>query len=73
MSYTVVTLSPETRMKEVYTILREKGHMGIPVLDVCRLVGMISRRDFGKTKKVDIKCPGEGVYDYESNYDKTRR
>ena len=73
MSYTVVTLSPETRMKEVYTILREKGHMGIPVLDDGRLVGMISRRDFGKAKKVGIKCPGEGVYDHESNYDKTRR
>lgn len=53
--------------------MREKGHMGIPVLDDCRLVGMVSRRDFGKTKKVDIKCPGEDVYDHECNYDKTRR
>jgi CBS domain-containing protein len=51
MSYPVVTLSPDTRMKEVYTILREKGHMGIPVLDDGRLVGIISRRDFWKAKK----------------------
>jgi CBS domain-containing protein len=51
MSYPVVTLSPDTRMKEVYTILREKGHTGIPVLDGSRLVGIISRRDFFKAKK----------------------
>ena len=38
-------------MKEVNTILREKGHTGIPVLDGGRLVGIISRRDFGKVKK----------------------
>ena len=51
MSYPVVTVSPETRMKEVYTILREKGHMGIPVLDGGRFAGIISRRDFWKAKK----------------------
>ena len=51
MSYPVVTLSPDTRMKEVYTILIEKGHTGIPVLDGDRLVGIISRRDFWKAKK----------------------
>jgi CBS domain-containing protein len=51
MSYPVVTLSPDTRMKEVYTILREKGHTGIPVLDDGRLAGIISRRDFLKEKK----------------------
>ena len=51
MSYPVVTLSPDTRMKKAYTILREKGHMGIPVLDDGGLVGIISRRDFWKAKK----------------------
>ena len=51
MSYPVVTLSPQTRMKKVYTILREKGHTGIPVLDDGKLVGIISRRDFWKAKK----------------------
>ena len=51
MSYPVVTVSPETRMKEVYTVLREKGHMGIPVMDDGRLVGIISRRDFWRARK----------------------
>ena len=51
MSYPVVTVSPETRMKDVHGILREKGHMGIPVLDDGGLVGIISRRDFWKAKK----------------------
>jgi len=51
MSYPVETLSSETRMKKVYTILREKGHMGIPVLDGGRFAGIISRRDFWKAKK----------------------
>ena len=51
MSYPVVTLSPETRMEKVYTVLREKGHMGIPVIEDVRLVGVISRRDFWKAKK----------------------
>jgi nanoRNase/pAp phosphatase (c-di-AMP/oligoRNAs hydrolase) len=51
MSYPVVTVSPETRMKEVYTVLREKGHMGIPIMDDGRLVGIISRRDFWRAKK----------------------
>jgi len=51
MSYPVVTVSSETRMKKVYTVLREKGHMGIPVMDDGRLVGIISRRDFWRAKK----------------------
>ena len=51
MSYPVVTIAPDTRMKEISTILREKGHTGIPVLDGGSLVGIISRRDFWKAKK----------------------
>ena len=51
MIVNVVTLTPDTRMKEVSTILREMGHTGIPVLDGDRLVGIISRRDFWKAKK----------------------
>ena len=58
MSYPVVTVSPETRMREVYTVLREKGHMGIPVMDDGRLVGIISRRDFWRAKKTSaINAP----------------
>jgi len=58
MSYPVVTVSTETRMKDVYDILREKGHMGIPVEDGHRLVGIISRRDFWKAKKTSaLKAP----------------
>ena len=61
MSYPVVTVSPETRMKEVYTVLREKGHMGIPVMDDGRLVGIISRRDFWRAKKTSaINSPVKG-------------
>ncbi|MGD9065181.1 MAG: CBS domain-containing protein, partial [Desulfobacterales bacterium] len=51
MSYPVMTVSSETRMKQVFTILSENGHMGIPVLDSGRLVGIISKRDFWKAKK----------------------
>ncbi|MDJ0986650.1 MAG: CBS domain-containing protein [Desulfobacterales bacterium] len=51
MSYPVVTVSPKTKMKQVYSILNEKGHMGLPVLDEGRLVGIISKRDFWKAKK----------------------
>ena len=58
MSYPVVTVSPETRMKEVYTVLREKGHMGIPLMDDGRFVGIISRRDFWRAKKTSaINAP----------------
>ena len=58
MSYPVVTVSPETKMKEVFAILREKGHMGVPVEDSGRLAGIISRRDFWKAKKASaLKAP----------------
>ena len=51
MSYPVVTVSSETRMKQVFKILSENEHMGIPVLDSGRLVGIISKRDFWKARK----------------------
>lgn len=52
MSYPVVTLTPDTRMKEVSTILREKGHTGIPVLDGGSLVAALYQDGiFGKQKK----------------------
>ena len=51
MSYPVVTVSPDTKMTQIQDILSEKGHTGLPVLDEGRLVGIISKRDFRKTKK----------------------
>lgn len=58
MSYPVVTVSPETKMSQAYTLLSEKGHKGLPVLDEDRLVGIISKRDFWKAKKPSaLKAP----------------
>lgn len=51
MSFPVVTVAPDTPMKEVAGLLRKKGITGIPVSDNGRLVGMISRRDFRKIKR----------------------
>jgi len=58
MSYPVVAVSSGTRMNKVYAILKEKGHMGIPVLENGRLAGIISRRDFRKVRKRSgLKAP----------------
>ena len=51
MSYPVISASPDTTMKEVALILREKGCTGIPVVEGEQVVGVISRRDFKKVKK----------------------
>ena len=51
MSYPVFAISPETKMKEVALLLREKGCTGFPVTDNGIVVGMISRRDFKKVKQ----------------------
>jgi nanoRNase/pAp phosphatase (c-di-AMP/oligoRNAs hydrolase) len=50
MSFPVLSVPPDMRMKDVALILREKGCTGIPVIDNDRLVGMISRRDFRKVR-----------------------
>ena len=58
MSFPVHTVTPETRMEEVALMLRTKGITGIPVVNGERVVGMISRRDFRKMRKVSqIKAP----------------
>jgi nanoRNase/pAp phosphatase (c-di-AMP/oligoRNAs hydrolase)/CBS domain-containing protein len=58
MSFPVQTVTPETRMEEVALMLRTKGITGIPVVNGERVVGMISRRDFRKMRKVSqIKAP----------------
>jgi CBS domain-containing protein len=51
MSFPVITVPPDTPMKTVASILREKGCTGLPVVENNTLVGMISRRDFRKVKK----------------------
>ena len=51
MSFPVTTVSPETPMKEVALLLREKGSTGFPVVDGSKVAGIISRRDFKKMRK----------------------
>jgi len=53
MSFPVLSVSPETSMREVALILRKKGYSGVPVVDEGRLVGIISRRDFRKIRRDD--------------------
>jgi tRNA nucleotidyltransferase (CCA-adding enzyme) len=51
MSFPVYTVSPDTSMKKVASMLRDKGCTGFPVVENEKLVGMISRRDFKRVKK----------------------
>ena len=51
MSFPVLTVTPETNMKEVAMILRQEGCTGIPVVKKDKLVGIISRHDFRKVRK----------------------
>jgi tRNA nucleotidyltransferase (CCA-adding enzyme) len=58
MSFPVITIPPNTRMKKVASMLKEKGCTGFPVVEDGRLVGMISRRDFKRVKKEShLKAP----------------
>jgi len=50
MSSPVATISPDTPIKEAETLLREKGHTGMPVTENGKLVGMVSRRDLEKLR-----------------------
>jgi len=50
MSHPVVTVSSDTCMAEVASILRRTGSTGMPVLDHGKLAGIISRRDFRKVR-----------------------
>ena len=45
MSSPVITLSPNTRLKEVATTLIEHGINAVPVVDDGRLVGIVSEAD----------------------------
>lgn len=58
MSFPVYTVPPNTSMKNVAFMLREKGCTGFPIVEDGKLVGMISRRDFKKLKKESqLKSP----------------
>ncbi len=58
MSFPVITVTSDTTMKEVSSILREKGCTGFPVVENDKLMGIISRRDFRKIKKKSqLKAP----------------
>lgn len=52
MSFPVLTLHPETTMSQAGKVLREKGYKGSPVVTNGKLVGILSRRDFQKIKKI---------------------
>ncbi len=51
MSFPVFAVSPDTSMKEVGMLLRDKGCTGLPVIEGEKITGIISRRDFRKIKK----------------------
>lgn len=51
MSFPVLSVTSDTKMKDVAMILREKGCTGLPVVDEGKLKGVISRRDFHKMRK----------------------
>ena len=51
MSFPVLTISPDTPMKEVALLFREKGCTGFPAVSGEKVVGVISRRDFKKVRK----------------------
>ncbi|HMK66225.1 MAG TPA: CBS domain-containing protein [Thermodesulfobacteriota bacterium] len=58
MSYPVLTVTPETTMKEAARLLRVRGCTAFPVWDGQAVVGIISRRDFKRAKKTrDIELP----------------
>ena len=58
MSSPVFTVTPDTRMETVASILRKKGCTGIPVVKNEKLIGIVSRKDFKKVKKeTQLKAP----------------
>ena len=58
MSFPVFTVSSDTTMEKVASILKEKGCTGLPVVEGEKLAGIISRRDFKKIKRQSqLKSP----------------
>ncbi len=50
MSFPVATVSADTSMEDLASLLREKGCTGVPVVDDGQPVGIISRRDFRRLR-----------------------
>ena len=58
MSFPVTTVAAGTSMRDAALLLREKGCTGLPVEENGKVVGIISRRDFRKARKViQMKSP----------------
>lgn len=57
MSFPVESVSPETPMKEIVSLLDEKGYSGMPVIEGDKLVGIISRRDLNRVKSRQWDSP----------------
>ena len=51
MSFPVFPVAPEMSMHHAYQVMMERRCTGLPVIDEDRLVGIISKRDFGKRLK----------------------
>ena len=53
MSFPVLAVSPDIKMKTLRTLLRKNSFKGTPVLDDGKLVGMITRTHFKKLRRED--------------------
>ncbi len=51
MSFPVESVTPDTTMQEVATLLNDKNYSGVPVTEGDMLAGIISRRDLNKVTK----------------------
>ncbi|OCL27769.1 hypothetical protein U472_04250 [Orenia metallireducens] len=56
MTADVITVTPDTEVEEIATILTEDGVNRVPVVEDGKLVGIVSRGDI-------VRCIGEGLLD----------
>lgn len=57
MSYPVISIPSDMKMRDVARLLRDKGCTGVPVIENGKLEGVISIRDFKKTRKNQMDAP----------------
>jgi CBS domain-containing protein len=58
MSFPVISVPPDMPMCDVAEVLLQRGCTGLPVIEKDKLVGVISKRDFGKRlREKDLKKP----------------